>query len=221
MEMASRLIVHPAASPARNMAVDEALLRLAQSPVLRIYAWSHPSVSLGYFQKASVAPSDRPFVRRYTGGGLVEHGQDLTYTLVLPPLHPLTAAGTLPSYQTVHRAIAQALHDCGVECHLATTQPDQDDPACFLKPVPADILDPKGRKLAGAAQRRTKQGCLHQGTILLPQAIPARLHELLPSSLGECLGQPLRPSTLTPPEIQLANELEQDRYSRREWNFSR
>ncbi|MDA1340407.1 MAG: biotin/lipoate A/B protein ligase family protein [Verrucomicrobia bacterium] len=219
--MASRLIVHPAENPARNMAIDEALLRLVQTPTLRIYAWSQPCVSLGYFQKASVAPSDRPFVRRYTGGGLVEHGQDLTYTLVLPPLHPLTTAGTLFSYQTIHQAIAQALHDCGVPCHLATAKPDQDDPACFLKPVPADILDPKGRKLAGAAQRRTKQGCLHQGTILLSQAIPAQLLELLPESLGECLGQPLLPSTMTPPEIQLANELEQDRYSRREWNFSR
>ena len=77
------------------MAVDEALLRHVQTPLLRIYGWETACVSIGYFQKATVAPSDRPFVRRYTGGGLVEHGRDLTYTLVLPADHPLTTAGTL------------------------------------------------------------------------------------------------------------------------------
>ena len=219
--MAFRLILHPASSPARNMAIDESLLRHIQSPVLRIYSWDQPCISIGYFQKAQLAPADRPMIRRYTGGGMVKHGSDLTYTLVFPASHPLTTAGTLASYKAVHQAIAQAIQDSGTPCHLATGQPKEDDPACFLKPVPADVLDSAGHKLAGAAQRRTKRGCLHQGSILFPKPIPFRLIELLPIALTSCLQEAPAPSTLTQDEIQQADQLEKDRYSTREWNYSR
>ena len=219
--MAFRLLLHPHASPARNMAIDEALLRNAQFPALRIYSWEQPCVSIGYFQKATIAPADRPMVRRYTGGGLVEHGDDLTYTLVLPPAHPLTTAGTLPSYQKIHQAVAHALQESGVPCRLATAQPKNDDPACFLKPVPADVLDTQGRKLAGAAQRRTKQGCLHQGSILLHQKIPLQLGQLLSESLASCMSESGSASELTPAELREADSLEIQRYGTRDWNFSR
>jgi lipoate-protein ligase A len=150
---------------AANMAIDESLLRHAQAPVLRLYGWEEACVSIGYFQKTSVVPAEASFVRRYTGGGLVAHGKDLTYTLVLPADHPLTAAGTLPSYRVIHEGVASALRAVGVGCRLATAQPKKDHASCFLKPVPADVLDPKGNKLAGAAQRRTTQGCLAHGAI--------------------------------------------------------
>ena len=203
------------------MAVDEALLRHVQTPLLRIYGWEMACVSIGYFQKATVAPSDRPFVRRYTGGGLVEHGHDLTYTLVLPADHPLTTAGTLPSYRSIHQAVAHALQECGVECSLATAEPKQDDPSCFLKPVPADVLDSTGNKLAGAAQRRTKQGCLHQGSILLPGEIPGNLQEKLAESIQKCLRTDLHFSTLTPEEEKFSHEMVLSRYATHAWNHSR
>ena len=221
MSFVARLLLDGPASPARNMAIDEALLRHVESPVLRIYGWDVACVSLGYFQKASLAPADRPFVRRYTGGGLVEHGLDLTYTLILPADHPLTTAGTLPSYRSIHQAVALALEDCGIACRLATAHPKQDDPSCFLKPVPADVLDPAGRKLAGAAQRRTKQGCLHQGSILLPQTIPPALSKTLTQRLQACLQAELQNSKVSPEEEKAAQELESTRYSLKEWNFSR
>lgn len=221
MSSQGRLLLDGPSSPARNMAVDEALLRHVQIPVLRIYGWNAVCVSIGYFQKAAVAPTDRPFVRRYTGGGLVEHGHDLTYTLVLPSDHPLTTAGTLPSYRSIHQAVAQALKDCGVPCRLATAQPQKDDASCFLKPVPADVLDLGGSKLAGAAQRRTKQGCLHQGSILLPQGIPATLHKTLMTQLQTCLQAEFETSVLTNYEKKNAEDLELSRYTSLAWSHLR
>ncbi len=216
-----RLIQNGKSSPARNMAVDEALLRHVTQPVLRIYEWDVPCVSLGYFQKSSLLKEGRTFVRRYTGGGLVEHGRDLTYTLVLPADHPLTTAGTLPSYLKIHQAVAEALTACGISCHLATAQPQKDDPSCFLKPVPADVLDSAEKKLAGAAQRRTKQGCLHQGSILLPDPIPLSLPDQIIQKLGKCLGTSMEPSSISPEELRSAAELESTRYATREWNYCR
>ena len=126
-----------------------------------------------------------------------------------------------PPYKTIHQAVAQAIQESGTPCRLATAQPKEDDPSCFLKPVPADVLDSAGHKLAGAAQRRTKQGCLHQGSILFPKTLPPRLIELLPICLASCLQDTPAPSTLTSDELQQADQLEKDRYSTREWNYSR
>ena len=219
--MNGRLLLEKKSSAPQNMAADESLLRHVQAPVLRIYDWKESCASIGYFQRASVVPSGVPFVRRYTGGGLVEHGQDLTYTLVLPADHPLNLAGTLPSYRTIHEGLVLALQAVGLDGHLATAQPKKDHASCFLKPVPADVLDSKGNKLAGAAQRRTKQGCLHQGSILLPGPIPQRLLEILPQKLAPAVGVDWSPSKRSASEEELAETLLRERYSTRDWNFSR
>jgi len=219
--MSGRLLLDSKSSAAANMAIDESLLRHARDPILRIYGWEEVCVSIGYFQKASVVATGTSFVRRYTGGGLVEHGRDLTYTLVLPADHPLTAAGTLPSYRAIHEGVASALRGAGVDCHLATAQPKKDHASCFLKPVPADILDSQGGKLAGAAQRRTRQGCLHQGSILLPGQIPAQLAKILPDHLARVLQTSWSTTAQTCAEKELAEKLFRERYSTRDWNCSR
>src|SRR5688500_17905926 len=85
------LIRSDARSAAENMAVDEALLQWVASwtrPVLRFYSWSEPAATFGYFQKYTEIErmtSLRPLVRRPTGGGLVPHDADWTYSLVFPP----------------------------------------------------------------------------------------------------------------------------------------
>ena len=219
--MNGRLLLDEKFSAFQNMAIDESLLRHVQAPILRIYDWEESCVSIGYFQKASVVPARVSFVRRYTGGGLVEHGRDLTYTLVLPADHPLTLAGTLPSYRAIHEGIASALQAAGIACHLATGQPKKDHASCFLKPVPADVLDPAGKKLAGAAQRRTRQGCLHQGSILLPGLIPKNLPDLLTEHLRRELRVEWKTGARTDAEKDLEQKLIKERYSTRDWNFSR
>jgi len=219
--MGGRLLLDSKSSASANMAIDESLLRHAQAPVLRIYGWEEICVSIGYFQKASVVAAGTSFVRRYTGGGLVEHGKDLTYTLVLPADHPLTQAGTLPSYRAIHEGVASALRTAGIDCRLATAQPKTDHASCFLKPVPADVLDPRGHKLAGAAQRRTKQGCLHQGSILLSGPIPPQLPKILPDHLAQALQTCWTVAERSREEEELAEKLFRDRYSTRDWNNSR
>src|SRR6476660_2781306 len=74
-------------SAAMNMAIDEALLESAAVPSIRFYGWQFPALSFGYFGRffdvASYA-CERDLVRRWTGGGIVFHGDDLTYSIVLP-----------------------------------------------------------------------------------------------------------------------------------------
>jgi hypothetical protein len=97
---------------ALNMAIDEALLRAAREPILRIYRWEQPAVSFGYFGKwAEVQRTwpEREAVRRWTGGGIVPHGDDLTYSLIVPRAHPFALLGPLESYRAIHEALAAAL----------------------------------------------------------------------------------------------------------------
>jgi lipoate-protein ligase A len=212
-----RLLIHGPASPARNMAVDEALLREVREPVLRIYEWNVPAVSLGYFQPAALAEK-RPFVRRYTGGGLVDHAHDFTYTLVLPRKHPWMELSMPESYGHVHRGVQAALAACGIESDLTSAAHAVESDACFAKPVRFDLVA-AARKLSGAAQRRTREGLLHQGSILLPD--PARnadLRRAFAEAFSARLELAIRPGDLTAGETVRAADLERDRYATEAWN---
>lgn len=207
--------------PSWNMAVDEALLRCCRGPVVRYYGWKEPAVSIGYFQKTEEVPEGRPFVRRYTGGGLVDHAADFTYTLVLPSGHPLVTAGTSKSYEAVHGAVVDALRLLGLPAELAACSQEEPNAACFLRPVRHDVLL-EGRKAAGAAQRRSKQGCLHQGSLAVGQPMDWPVfRNLLTQVLARLLQAVPERSRLTEEEQQVAEALDRDRYGTAAWNDSR
>jgi lipoate-protein ligase A len=215
-----RLLIHGADSPARNMAVDEALLREVREPVLRIYEWNVPAVSLGYFQPHSLA-GERPFVRRYTGGGLVDHAHDVTYTIVLPRAHPWMEMSAPESYCHIHKGIQSVLFACNIESELAPTAHAVESEACFQKPVKFDLVAGTA-KLSGAAQRRTREGLLHQGSILLPDpSLNGEVRCAFPDFFPGHLEMDFAPGELTAAESARAADLERDRYSTDAWNRSR
>lgn len=159
-------------SPFLNMAVDELLLEKASgTPLIRIYDWDRPSVSIGYVQDYYAAPREGyTVVRRLTGGGIVFHDSDLTYTVVIPSGHPIDKLNRMESYQVFHKAVLAAL--AGFELKEAILSPEEMAPVdrasmqCFTTPTRYDVVC-EGKKYAGAAQRRTKRGILHQGSISL------------------------------------------------------
>lgn len=151
-------------SGAENMAIDEWLLETAERPVLRIYEWSGAWGSLGYF--GSLAEARRVFpglswVRRWSGGGIVDHRDDWTYTLVLPRGAMWAQEKGGESYRHIHSALARAL----AIGQLAEGTGATGGTACFKNPVAHDLVDQEGRKIAGAGQRRTAGRLLHQGSV--------------------------------------------------------
>lgn len=170
MSLFARLVVYQDnvfRSAALNMAIDEALLETAIEPAIRFYRWNSPALSFGYFGRfASVAShrSERDVVRRWTGGGIVLHGQDLTYSIVVPANSAAAASSSAAIYDRVHRGLRDALRTDGHRAELADTNAPVISSACFTSPVRADVLL-HGQKIAGAAQRRTRRGLLQQGSI--------------------------------------------------------
>jgi len=147
-----------------QMALDEALLESATGPVLRIYRWDGPAVSFGYAQSLAAVREIHPaipLVRRWTGGGIVEHGNDLTFSLIVPSHEPLAKLRPVESYRLIHETLAGLLGARLVRANETTT-----GAACFSAPALHDVAGADGRKLCGGAQRRTRQGFLHQGSLL-------------------------------------------------------
>jgi lipoate-protein ligase A len=162
-------------SAAHNMAVDEALLAAmprCQQPVLRFYGWTEPAATFGYFQKyeevARRTPL-RPLVRRPTGGGIVPHDADWTYSLAFPAGHFWHELAAVESYRRVHEWIQAAFARLQVATDLAPNPRHTAPGACFEGYEKSDVLW-HARKIAGAAQRRNKLGLLIQGSVQPPSA---------------------------------------------------
>jgi len=171
-----RLAVDPVGrSGPENMAIDWALLRLAQkgSAALRLYRWQPPCLSFGRNEPASarydrseIARLGLGTVRRPTGGRAVWHEHEVTYALAAPP----HVFGSLENaYISIHEMLAGALKRIGAPAVLAAPPATRlGFPAgpCFASSVGGEIMV-RGRKLVGSAQVRERGALLQHGSLLL------------------------------------------------------
>lgn len=201
------------------MALDWLLLERADlrgEPAFRAYGWSQRSYTFGYTQKfGEVRPlipvhesweqasayfrAQFALVRRPSAGGLVDHGSDWTYALVVPAGHPVHRAPALEVYAEIHAILRDALAEQGVEAQLAPCPPKDQCGAvaqCFVDlPRANDLVLPGEQKIAGAAQKRSKTGLLVQGSL---DRRPIRgldwqaLENTFARRLGEWLESPAR-----------------------------
>lgn len=199
-----------------NMAVDEWLWRTTTVPLLRIYGWSGEWMSIGYFSASSAVSEGRAFVRRPTGGGLVDHRGDWTYTLIIPRGQILAELPGAESYRLVHQALCDVLCAEGLDCHLISGLQEMQSDFCFQQPVRYDLVDELGNKLAGAGQRRGKQGLLHQGSVqAVTDQIPQR-----GMALATELSASVREIRQEIDEVEI-HRLQNDVYRQSSWNFRR
>lgn len=165
------------------MAIDEALLRsfdpAVSLPVLRLYGWNPPTLSLGRFQKASqVLDLDRcradgvAVVRRMTGGGVIYHADELTYSLVCAPEQIPAASSIKDSFRVLTGFLLSFYRTLGLDAAYAVdaapegTRLGERTAFCFAGKESFDILA-GGRKIGGNAQRRLKGLIFQHGSIPL------------------------------------------------------
>ncbi|MGD2108675.1 MAG: biotin/lipoate A/B protein ligase family protein [Phycisphaerae bacterium] len=162
------------------MARDEALLvrvgRGESECTLRLYRWDPPTISLGYFQRfadfeALTDPAGSlAVVRRLTGGGAILHDLEVTYSLTVPIDHRLVAGDPKRLYAVVHEAVRDTLRSLGVAAK-ACGFTDESTPTrgpffCFERRHAYDLLV-GDEKIAGSAQRRTREAVVQHGSIIL------------------------------------------------------
>jgi len=183
-----RLILDPPLSGQENMDHDLELMEEVASgespPILRIYRWSPPAVSLGYFQDENEVVDLKAclnagvdVVRRPTGGRAVLHDQELTYSIIVPEAHPfINKGGVMDAYRAISRGIITAFNLLDI---VAVLTPEEQYRAglapgsCFDSSTAYEI-QVDGKKVVGSAQLRRDGIILQHGAILF--SLPADLY---------------------------------------------
>lgn len=161
-----------------NMAVDGHLLAtLGEAPrtILRFYQWERPTASLGAGQTAARVVDPEfcrvhgiDIVRRITGGKLVLHHQEVTYSVTSNDAATFTE--TLGgSYKRISQALVRGLEGMGLKAALADKAPPfyaRGTMPCFSLPA-QDEIEVGGLKIVGSAQKRLAGRFLQHGSIPL------------------------------------------------------
>jgi lipoate-protein ligase A len=228
VNVSSYLIQSGAGGAAHNMALDEALLESASSigrPVLRFYGWAEPAATFGYFQKYAEVERWtllRPLIRRPTGGGLVPHDADWTYSLVVPPTEPWYELSATESYRRMHEWVRAAFEKIGITTELAPCCRKALPGQCFAGHEKYDVLWQE-RKVAGAAQRRNRKGLLIQGSVQPPpvQILRTDWEQAMGDAAEVLLGKTLEMFTPQAALVDRAGELAIATYSQTAYNCRR
>jgi lipoate-protein ligase A len=211
---------------ASQMALDEAALEMAppDAVILRFYRWPGPAVTFGRgqpWQEARRAADSRGWtdlspVRRPTGGGVVFHDGDVTFSLVFP-WEKLCAPSAV--YKNIHRGIHQGLRQAGARTAiLSQASRAAAGGVCFAAPAHMDLVGPQGDKVLGGALARRRGKGLYQGS-LRPEglALPAaEIEEAVASGVAAEFGSAPR-RVLPDGWLRRASELE-GRYISEAWN---
>ncbi len=170
-------------SAEENMRFDSELLENADTrvkPILHFYEWEGDSATHGYFTDPSKLLNldnaqrlSLNLARRPTGGGLVFHIWDMAFSVLVPAFCPEFSMNTLENYAFVNQAVLSSVKEFLDNHPPLSLTSDDFSPLdsncshfCMAKPTKYDVMW-EGKKIAGAAQRKTKKGFLHQGTIAL------------------------------------------------------
>lgn len=232
--------------PYMNMAIDEAIVQLMQAdglPVLRFFDWSQPSISIGYSQSVEDVlnvPLCRkegiPFVRRPTGGGVVFHSIDITYSVILP-----TPLPEWDRYFLIQTWIKKGLDNLGIETQQYGEVKKNPPGYCFVSPSFGDIMI-EDCKIGGLAGRKIRQKMLCQGYLFFEDAenmlrfvkgieeidgktmnlksFCADKEEIKASIINNWSAELIR-DKLNDKEEDLAGNLCENKYSQDEWNLMR
>lgn len=213
-----------------QMAMDEALCETMPAPfILRFFRWKEPGITFGYAQRArevEAAAAERglsgtEMTRRPTGGGIVYHLSDLTFSLIFP-----SEGGDfrpMETYDRLHRAINSAYARLGFGFELsdartasyAVNTPVMD---CFSKPVSLDILY-NGKKVLGGALRKFGDHMLYQASLQTEDARTgaARHEAAIAEGLAAALGTDWSEAPLADAARERAAALAEEKYRSAEW----
>jgi lipoate-protein ligase A len=253
-KMKWRLLLTGHNDAATNMSIDESIMVFVGQdkvpPTIRLYGWSPPAVSIGYFQgleeEIDLAMCEKygiDYIRRITGGGAVFHEHEVTYSLSIPESSLLIPSNVLESYKVICQGIVEGLTELDVKSKFA--------------PLNDIIVD--GKKISGSAQTRRNRTILQHGTVLintdvdkmfsilkvpsekikdkLISDVKQRVTSLncalnrnvefnevctaLAKGFEKALDIELEEGKLTSSELALSEDIKKDRYSSSDWNHRR
>jgi lipoate-protein ligase A len=169
------------------------LAELSDEALLHFYQMEGRAATYGLFSKPEELLNVEEclkqqiiLAKRPTGGGVIFHFLDLAFSFLIPKSHSLFSENTLQNYQTVNTLVRESLKSMLPEKTFTFLSADQRGRStfCMAHPTAYDLLC-EGKKLVGAAQRKTHKGLLHQGSISILQPPAGALHRLLEAKTAD------------------------------------
>ena len=162
-------------SAKENMQIDEELIssfKTTDKPILRLYSWHENSCTIGISQNFEDIPQlekyKNTYAKRMTGGGVLFHGNDISYSLVMPT-SMMKGLSVKQSYEKICSFLLEFYKSLGLRAMYAK---DDDNIVlsksnyCQVGFEPYDIVI-DGKKIGGNAQRRKKDVIFQHGSIPL------------------------------------------------------
>lgn len=153
---------------------------------------------------------------------MVEHGKDLTFSLMIPKGDATAFMSPVIFYKELHGRIARWLSGVFSEgVRLAVEEDLRVGASCFTAPAGDDVLL-EGRKILGGAQRRSAGALLYQGSLQgLDCLAPSLWEKLAPLELAGALSPRISLQSLDSLQWKKAVEIFEDRYGSVLWNEKR
>lgn len=219
------------------MAIDESLLKNFNEgdlPILRLYRWDENSATIGISQDVkqySHIVKNNNIAKRITGGGVLFHGHDISYSLVIPSSY-LENLSIKKSYEYICGFILEFYKTLGLRVSFAKDNKNIElskNEYCQVGFEAYDILL-NGKKIGGNAQRRTKKAVFQHGSIPIFKSevkgetkgisledldIKISYEELikkLSESFESCFKVQLKSSNLFENELELTKSLLRQKY---------
>ncbi|MEF3279694.1 MAG: hypothetical protein K6357_01835 [Elusimicrobiota bacterium] len=162
-----------------NMSCDEIFCEtMPEKYILRFFNWAKNGITFGLSQRFSVVLKELneieqslDITRRPTGGGLVIHKNDITFSFIF---YSPEEFNPLKTYEKLHTAITKEYLKNGIELNLLNSKTQNYDinnniTNCFKKPVEKDIMA-GNRKILGGAIRKFSDYILYQASLQMPDA---------------------------------------------------
>jgi len=163
----------------QQMAMDEYFCeRMPYKYILRFYNWKENAITFGFSQrynqiieKLPVEDRELSITRRPTGGGIVFHKNDLTFSFLF---YSPGIFNPHQTYESLHKAISEAFSEKGIFLEILnskTSNYNVNDPVmdCFSKPVEKDLMI-GSKKILGGALRKFSDYMLYQSSLQIENA---------------------------------------------------
>lgn len=220
-----RIIRSDPQTAVENMSKDTLLLaELSNVPILHLYDWKEPSITYGHFIRPekhihleTAKQLGISFAKRPTGGGIVFHIWDYAFSFLMPSMHPYFSENTLENYRFVNEIVLEVMEEyLSLSANIIPESfpilAEDCQNFCMARPTQYDVVY-QGMKIAGAAQRRTKKGYLHQGTISLCAPDYVLLSKVLKSDVVSAMSvftfNPIDKALLGPTRSEIRKRLEE------------
>lgn len=185
-----RLILSSKQNAKKNMQIDKFLassFKEADLPIFRLYTWSD-SFTVGVSQKCEdylhlKEKYNDNCAKRITGGGVLFHGNDISYSLILPS-NIYEDLSIKKSYEKNCQFLLKFYEILGLKANFVKDLDNIElskNEFCQLGFEAYDILI-SNKKIGGNAQKRTKKMIFQHGSIPIKKV---RLNENMGTSLEE------------------------------------